>query len=320
MDAALTCELGSMDGGGGSRADLFSTQSGDVQASRRLHGGKRWFLTREIVPGEPGFGVARRELFAVREDGALHVRLTGQPTMQYLRVDWAPDEDESGATISMFGRQWTGTSAADTVVAGTCGLYVAHLSFDADGNAVGLDADPVFRFDLGTYGPPGQELPNARTYSWSPDMTKLAVDMRNPGDIRVIDAVTGAVASFGPGEAPDWSPDGTRIAYARFVPGSSSSRDAWTIQTANPEGGSVATLASFRTRVSASTSQSVTGPKWSPDGAHVAYQYVFTQNGARWMHSVYRVAASGGTSTNLTPEVGTGTGGGTFGLGLRDWR
>jgi hypothetical protein len=305
---------GSMDPTGANRT-VLPRMFGDARASRRLHGGRRWFLASEVVAGEPGFGGSsvRRDVFAVRDDGALRVRLTADPTLQCWGPQWGPDEDASGATVSLFARRWTGTTASDSVVAGSWGLHVAHLSFDGAGDVVGLDGTPAYLVSLGTHG----TLPDAWTHAWSSDMTKVVVQSRAAATIRVVEVATGAVTPLGPGQEPDWSPDGSRIAYVRLLEGS---RPSWALQTVNPNGSGLATVLSVRQRVSAGTSQHVNFPRWSPDGGYLAYQYTFEDNGFRWTRYVYRVAANGTGITNLTPEVAPGPGGGFFGLVSKDWR
>jgi hypothetical protein len=293
--------LDSMDGNGGNRAVVMRTHLA-VHASRKLHGGRRWLLTMEEIADEAGpGGRVRLEVFAVREDGALHVRLTGRPAMEYWKAEWAPDEDANGATVSMLGRQWTGLSSSDTVVDGTWGLYTAHLTFDGDGNVVGLDADPVFAVSLGTAFFNGglQEMPDVSSYSWSPDMTRLAADNYGGTQIRVVDVASGAVVPLGSGANPDWSPDGSKIAYRGNVVTKKAYKYA--LQTVRPDGTGVTTVLSV----------AVSWPRWSPDGAYIAYTYGSDRN------YVYRVRADGSGSTNLTPDA---TGGPSGGFVLIDWR
>lgn len=241
----------------------------------------------------------------MREDGALHVRLTAQATMQYWRLEWAPDEDAGSATVSMFGREWTGLSPSDTVVDGTVGLYTAQLAFDGDGNVVGLYADPSFAVSLGTTMDPPQ--PDAFTYSWAPDMTRLVTDDRARNQIRVVDVPSGGVLALGPGLSPDWSPDGSKIAYTRLA-SSKGGRDAWALQTVRPDGTGVATLLSVRLGFN----QLMQWTKWSPDGAYLAYTLTSDSN------YVYRVAANGSGNTNLTPDAYPGGMG--YGFVVIDWR
>ncbi len=318
----ITYVLGSMDGGGGNRAVVQRTHM-EVRASRQLHGGKRWFLTREIVANEQGvLGGVRQEVFAVREDGAIHVRLTGQAMMDYWGAEWAPDEDADGATISMFGRQWTGMTSSDTVVDGTVGLYTAHLSFDGSGDVVGLEANPGFAVYLGlTFAGGSVPQPDVHSYSWSPGMTRLAVSNKQRTQIRVVEVANSAVSQLGSGVDPDWSPDGMKIAFAsQSGDGSAKNPYKWAIQTMNADGSGRQTLLSMKERISASMSQFVFWPRWSPDGAYLAYRYMVQQNGFSWTWYVYRMASNGSGNTNLTPEVTTGSVSGQYGLSLVNWR
>lgn len=313
---AYTMTFGSMDGTGGNRATLAHMSSIGTRPSRRLHGGKRWFLVAEFVEGSVG-GSARRDLFAVREDGAGRVRLTSDPTLQvHTSWNWHV-EDDAGATVSMLARRFTGPASNDTVVPGTAGLYVAHLSFDGAGQALGFDAEPVFFASVGTTTDnAGRELANAWSYACSPDMTAVAVQNQIapgvPQQIRVLDVESGSTRFTVPAGAwPDWSPDGRRIAFSRYTDGGSARRSTYAVEAINPDGSGLATLVSAR----ASDVDALEFPKWSPDGAYVAYQH--SASFTRW---IYRVPASGGAATNLTPEVTPAGGITSAGLYLVDWR
>lgn len=299
----VTWTVVGMDGNGGNR--LTYTRTSLPRASRMAHGGYRWFLSREDVPGEgaPGPFTTRRDLYAVRSDGGLRVRLTSEPTIDYGGVfDWAPDEGSTGATIGVFARQWTGMGDDDTVVPGSWGLYTARVAFDASGNVVGLEAPPTFTLFLGTRGTTGNESPDPNSFCWSPDMARLAVS--NPsGALQVVDVSTGTSTSLGEGYDPDWSPDGSRIVCTRTLRGSSPSRDQSVVESMTPAGADRTVLYSVRSRVGAGTSQYNAYPKWSPDGAYVAFNYVYAQNGSSWTHSIYRVTSTGSGAVNLTPEV-----------------
>ena len=312
----------SMDGDGENRTTL-TRMATPARPSRALHGGKRWFLTQEAVPGEVLQGTVRRDIFAVREDGEMRVRLTSASTMQYWSADWAPDEDESGATIGMLAREWTGTTSSDTVIDGSCAFYTTHLSFDGAGDVVGLDADPVQQIDVGVAGSHPFFRPDVWSWSWAPNMEAIVVERYRDGSpprLRTID-ISSSLTDIGEGEQPTWSPDGTKIACHRFVPGSTPSKDSWIIETIDLHSFARTTLVSVRPRVSASTSQYVFDPKWAPGGTHIVYQYLFEKNGLRTTKSIYRVAADGTGNTNLTPDVlPPSSGAGVFGIDLVDWR
>jgi Tol biopolymer transport system component len=54
------------------------------------------------------------------------------------------------------------------------------------------------------------------TPSWSPDLTRLAVQVHRPDEtsfVATLDLKTGALRAIGDGRFPQWSPDGTRIAF-----------------------------------------------------------------------------------------------------------
>jgi dipeptidyl aminopeptidase/acylaminoacyl peptidase len=289
-----------MDGGGGDREALLGTTTWPC-VSRLQHGGARWILQAEPVPGE------RTHLFAVREDGAVRVRLTSDPYMQYQNIyDWAPDEDATDATIGVVARRWTGAPLGGSVVASSCGIYTARLLFDAGGAVVGLDAEPTMALFVGATGPAGNESADVSSFAWSPDMTRIVWEtggdhsFEYPHQLRVADLAQATFTNLGPGGFPAWSPDGTEIACSRDIAGSTNTT---VIERLRPDGSGRATVVSHKLRLGASKSQHVSGPRWSPDGAYLAYRHRL-QDGSRTQTSyVHRVSAAGGGITNLTPEV-----------------
>jgi hypothetical protein len=309
----------SIDGAGGSKTTLGANVGwGMGRASRLLHGGRRWFLASQKVTGEdgPGRATSRFDLFAVRADGAYSVRLTSEAAMEYRvgAFDFAPDENASGATITMFARLWTGLAATDTVVPGTAGLYTAHLSFDATGNAVGFDAAPAYFVSVGTVSTTFGEDADANGLSWSPDMTKIALDRKDGSVVRVLDVASGASTTIVTHSAsdtvgsPNWSPDGARIAYGR----SQTDLSGNAIETVTPSGAGRLTLVSVKAKHSwVSPPPSVTSAMWSPDSAYVAYGYV-PEGGLSKL--ICRVSATGTGKVTLLDLNAWGA------VGPIDWR
>jgi hypothetical protein len=288
-----------MDGSGGDRATHLPSPT--VPAVSRLpHGGARWILRNERVNEEgPGSADVRFDLYAIREDGVVRVRLMGDPLVQYSGTsDWGWDEDASGATIALTARRYTALGPTGTVIASSCGIYVGRLVFDAAGIPTGFEAEPTMQASVGTVGTTNASA-NVSVLRWSPDMTRIVgASLTSPGDLFVADLAQGTVANIGPGESPDWSPDGSKIVCSRNV------GTATTLETVLPDGSGRTTLVSLPYKLKKAKTQNVLRPRWSPDGAHVAFQHRVLDGLATLSDNVHRVAASGGAVTNLTPAGG----------------
>jgi hypothetical protein len=306
-----------MDGDGNNKT-VLPIQAG--VPSLLLHGGKRWFLRVEPVDGAGYYSFDqgyRLELFAEREDGALKVQLTDDPALNLVGVPngnirtawrWAPDETADAVTISGIANRW---HPDFTLEPDTTGLYTATLRFDQNGDVLGLDAPPSFRVSLGTVEDDccaDGFVPDARHYSWSPDMTEVVADRgRTPSgdpprehDLRRIDVMTGvatlvledAVETY---QTPEWSPDGARIVFRRqngeYLGGA--------LESITPEGSGRQVLATDTRKDGA-----VLAPSWSPSSAFVLYKTgkSFQPGSTDYEADLWRMTAAGGDKKNLTDD------------------
>jgi hypothetical protein len=263
------------------------------EPSRNLHGGKRWFLQQRIIANEfyPS-GRVRREYFAVRDDGdeLFTAQLTDGPDLELLSgsVCWLPGD----AGLSWIGRRWENGNVVEA------GIYTAAVLFDAQGNAAGLTAQPgaptinspLVLWEASSFFP--GIGPDMTFHDWSPNGTHVVYDTgyTHSGkriDLRIATPGGGNVLLTAGGLKPVWCPDGSVIAFD----GDGSSTGG--IFTVKPNGSGRKKL------IGSSPNYSVSDPKWSPTGSHLMYNRY--QHGTFTGH-LYRATASGGGSTNLTPE------------------
>jgi hypothetical protein len=276
-----------MNSDGGDQTQLGYGTYGPV--STEMYNGHRWFLdTRQITPPEyyPDGGY-RIEVYALRDDfdynssdnSGKWARLTDDITLQpwqdgLYSLHWVP----GGLMISMKARRWSGA----TVVEG--GIYTASLQFDADGNIIGLIAQPTapaIPFPLD-----GNFWPNVRTYCWDPTGSKVAYD--NSAALWVADLLGSPHQQIaGYSHTPQWSPDGSKIAFTNSTLG---------ISTIRPQGTGLKEI------IRRTNSLTFDRPFWSPDGTHIVCYGAFVATGSL---DVFRVASSGKSLTNLTNTPST---------------
>jgi hypothetical protein len=261
--------------------------------SAQTHGGQRWFLQRREIIGENDLGgFPRQEFFAVREDGTAAVQLTDDPAMTFQYLQWTPAENATAGTLAGTGWRWNPDGTKDL---GSLGVYTATLRFDANGNVTGLDAPPAFLLSVGiTELIEGEGFYPDAAYgiSFSPDMTKLAVDHLETGlGWRIFDLATGVQTTIVTGfaDAPAWSPDGGKIAFrVRSYP------DRIDVVSANGSG----RVTAFK----AARNDYVDAPHWSPDSAHLMFA-LYSERIWPPTVDVYRVPATGSSAVNLTKDI-----------------
>ena len=346
-----TITLFSMDGEG---ADVTQVLRADrcVRPSRILHGfvdPARWFLTMKSVEGQEIGGSPRRDVFAVRADGA-EVRVTSDSAMEYWMPEWAFGEDQEIGVVSMLGRRWTSDAPDATVVPSTAGMYFSDLVFDgrdvvaARGSSfvtgVSSGPHPVLGMRLvdvpddrsddhwNTGGPTtGGPSPDVASYSWSSVFLAIQdLDASTP-HIRETQLAAGSdeMTYFirrGEGQDPDCRE--AHIAYRRLVAAGVEGQgtDSWTIKTSDAGIGSFNDLGGLtQTSVpfpeTANATQIVSNPKVSPDGNYVAYQCQRKVRDAS-TYSIHRVTGGLGPK-NLTPRVKPAAAGAS-GMVLVAWR
>jgi hypothetical protein len=275
------------DGSGKTALPEGASSFANGEPSRGLHAGRRWYLSLRQIAGEtyPGSTIIRRELFAVRDDGAVAVQLTTQadlmPTPDAINgsgARWSPDD----SIVSWSAKRWAGGAS------GAWQIYAAGVVFDGSGNVTGLASQPAS---------PASALADAISHDWSPDGARLVVSTGpGPGALSIAYLGSGAAAPLATStdaSMPAWSPDGRRIAYVG---------NDGTVRTIAPDGSGERIVVSRKRDLDVS----FRFPKWSPHGTHLAYE----RRDILGRQDVWRVAADGAGAANLTSGLNTSVLGG----------
>jgi len=260
--------------------------------SRAFHNSQRWYLTTLGIPNEsyPN-GNQRVEVFAIRGDydnllnnnGETRVQLTNDPTLQAYfgwsqGMHWLPGD----LAVSFKARRWVG----NVLVEG--GLYTANLAYRADGNIVGLTAQPAaptLAFPLD-----GNGSPAFGRHSWGLSSTQVAyIDSPETG-LWVANLSTGTktrIYSGGVGYL-DWAQDGTKILFG-----------SGTIRTVKPTGAGLRTVIGPR-YINNVVVSGFGHAYFSPTASHITCVGIMNLPGGGIDNDVIRATATGGSVTNLT--------------------
>ncbi len=142
-----TSVMTSMNPDGSGKTELGRAMFGNP--SIILHNNHRWFIYTYVISGEyyPDGITSRSEVYALRDDfdptlnnnATTAVQLTDDITLQPRvgSTDWVRGD----AQITFKGRRWSSPDPGASVAEG--GIYTAPLLFDADGNIIGLAAQPA---------------------------------------------------------------------------------------------------------------------------------------------------------------------------------
>jgi hypothetical protein len=266
--------------------------------SLALHGGRRWFLYHQDIPGvyNPD-GTQKFELYALSGDfdantnnnSTTRVQLTNDLNLQMQA--WSPAWVLGDQKISFKARRWSGGVPMEG------GLYTASLVFDAQGNITGLAAQPTtpaISFSL-VETSPNDLWPDFADYSWAPAGDKVVYTAIGNHDLSIADLVGSPHLRIFTGYAlaPQWSPDGAKIAFTSLNNIGSS------ISTIKPNG------TQFRVIVSAISNWTAFRPYWSPGNDFIAFTGQ-TQSGSypnfTFNMDVNRATATGGNRTDLTNQ------------------
>jgi len=266
--------------------------------SRLLHGGRRWFVVSEQIPGETTpEGFPRWELFAVRDDGGGKVQLTNDPTLQISNwmTQWMPGEGATSANLSILAKRWVFDGSAWSIDPDSVGLYVGQLLFDGNGNALGLAADPVFSVPLPVRPLNPKEglgplwAADVSGYDWSPDLLDVVSSSHDNVQLRMTDVLSGTTAAIGVDffSHVAWSPAGNVIAFHD---------GRGNIVTILPDG------TGRKKILPAGVNFANYGPiRWSPTGGQLLYVKL-----PGWGFDdadIYRANANGSGKTNLTSDL-----------------
>ena len=271
---------------------------GDV--SRLKHGEHYWFIRFCLVGGNYPDGPLVREIFAVRDDGAKEVQLTDDPTLAtyYLgrALVWGIDDTE----VTWSAKRW----GDDPVMPEEFGIYSAAISFDANGDVIGLSEEPTLIWDTGYHYVAWADdyIPNAKRFDWSPDGSQMVLAKWSHNGINwelfIVDLGAQTETDLGTsGYKVRWSPDGSKIAFIR-------SRD---LRTINPDGTDEQVLVAPRLRGKEKYVHN-RDIDWSPDSNHLVYTWIVIHKDNPPIIDifVYRVDVNSGDKTCMTDDLDYG--------------
>jgi hypothetical protein len=265
--------------------------------SRLKHGDHYWFIRFCTVGGNYPDGPLVRELFAVRDDGAVEVQLTDDPTLATNSVGgrawvWGINDE----SIEWSAKRWVdGVLDMDSF-----GIYSAGIDFDANGDVIGLSEEPTMIWNTGTHSSGPKYHPNVKRFDWSPDGSQMVLVKIYHNDILyeifIVDIVAQTETDLGTtGYRVRWSPDGNKIAFIQNQ----------NLGTINPDGTDEEII--VPSEVKGKTEKTVADKiDWSPDSSHLVYTWRvirYGNDGPSGHYEVRRVEANGDNPTSMTNDL-----------------
>lgn len=166
------------------------------------HGGKRWMLQVREVAGTYPNGDPRRELFAVRADGASSVQLTDNREIckpdDSGDITWGTDRGLADGKVAFSGGPWVQNDAGEWEIDRS--IYGVPVTYGADGGPLG----PAPSYLVG-------ETEGGRHPSWSPDGARLVFG--SEAGLYLSDG-SGCTLLVEEGSGPDWAPNGAMISFS----------------------------------------------------------------------------------------------------------
>lgn len=265
--------------------------------SRLKHGDHYWFIRFCVVGGNYPDGPLVREIFAVRDDGAVEVQLTDDPTLATYHVGraliWGIDDNE----VTWSAKRW----GDDPYMPEEFGIYSAAIAFDANGDVIGLSEEPTLIWDTGYHylDYADDYIPNVKRFDWSPDGSKLVLAKWKHNDIPwemfIVDLGAQTETDLGTsGYKVRWSPDGSKIAFLHY----------YDLRTINPDGTDEQVLVTpkFKGKDKYVDNEDI---DWSPDSNHLVYTWIvwFKDDPPDVDHFVYRVDVNSVDKTCMTDDL-----------------
>jgi len=308
-DTGSGLQIWSMKPDGTAKTSLPVLDAGGAEPSRVLHGGRRWFLTQQDVPGEfyppdpNGNQFPRQEVFAVNDQG-VWLQLTDDPAIEAWAVRWTSGPAGTDGRITVVAHRWV-QDAGGNWMSIDPGLYYVDVEPDTWASAPPQPQSPqrIETIDLPVAEDEVGFYANISGYDWSPDGTHVVYSTTDGlYVVQADDGATGQLLAVTGTHSPRWSPI-QASGHTQILFGVGQGH-AGRIDRVNDDG------TVWITAVPIGSSSNIwtigASARWSPAGTHFVYQEwtmdkkVFYR--IKTSH-VWRAAADGSGKTDLTTQM-----------------
>ncbi len=288
-DANDVLNIYSMNADGSSKTKEVQWADGMTSMSLKTHGGYYWYVgfikTEDTHPD----GIAKTELWAIRDDNGDSEMLLGDDSMSYDRWNGPPVWLNGDAQLSWAALKWAVDDTIDEA-----GIYKAAITF-SDGVPSMSTPDLVWSTDPYYHSGYKYYTPEVSYPSWNPDGTKVvmfSVDGRTVVDFTG-DEPTDTVMS-GYTTTAFWSPDGTKLAHLT----------GHKLYVMNPDGTGDTLLVSPKSNKA--NDNFFRTIRWSPDSKFLMYSNCFfSPRTWKGYADVFIIGVDGSGNTCLTRDLTT---------------